>query len=135
MLCQHLDSALAFALAVFFEGLSQHGLSAGLVHALIEGKVSAALRLLDGPAGKHPGQFGHIFLGISAIHAQGVQLHDFAGVILIQSAALPLLLLLLLLVLVLSAKVHVLPAAIETFLTRPLSALGHIGVWPYALPI
>ena len=40
----------------------------------------------DGPAGEHPRQGAHIVLCVAAVHAQGVQLEQFAGVVFIEAA-------------------------------------------------
>ena len=59
---------------------------AGLVGAFIEVEAAAQLRLFNTPPGQDLGQFGYIFLRVTAVHAERVQLHDFARVIFIQAA-------------------------------------------------
>src|SRR5262245_11741298 len=61
-------------------------LGAGLVSAVVETKASALLRLIDTPSRQYLCQFGDIFLGVTAVHAESVQLRDFAGVVFIESA-------------------------------------------------
>ncbi len=41
------------------------------------------------PAGEHLGKRGDVGLGVAAVHADRVQLHDFACVVLVESARLP----------------------------------------------
>ncbi|MFO1253291.1 MAG: hypothetical protein U1E77_19665 [Inhella sp.] len=41
----------------------------------------------EGPAGQHARQLGHVLLAIAGAHAQGVQLHQLARVVLVQAAA------------------------------------------------
>src|SRR5215472_10307728 len=66
--------------------MPKHVLGAGLVSTVVETKASALLRLVDTPPRQHLRQFGDIFLGVAAVHAESVQLHDFAGVVFVQSA-------------------------------------------------
>src|SRR5215472_12336703 len=66
--------------------MPKHVLGAWLVSAIVETKASALLRLIDTPARQYLRQLGDIFLGVAAIHAESVQLHDFTGVVFVQSA-------------------------------------------------
>ena len=52
----------------------------------LNSKSASALRLADGPAGEAAGHFGDIFLGVAAVHAERVQFHQLAPVVLIQAA-------------------------------------------------
>ena len=63
--------------------MPEHDLVSRLMHALFEGEPSALLRLLQRPAGEHARDFGHIFLCIASVHAQRMQLHQFAPVVFI----------------------------------------------------
>src|SRR5437867_3052964 len=53
----------------------------------IEEESAAKLRLIDGPAGEAAGRFGDVLLCVASIHAEGVQLQQFAAVVLVQSSA------------------------------------------------
>src|SRR6185312_1096333 len=75
---------------------------AGLVQAFVKLEVAALLRLLHGPASEDLGYFSHISLGVAAINAKRLQLHQLARIVFVESA---LLLLLVLLLIVLRARV------------------------------
>src|SRR6202011_6088939 len=66
---------------------TQDGFFAAVMNPWLKIKTSLAARLANGPTGKAPRDFLHVSLGVAAIHAEGVQLHQLAGVILIQPAA------------------------------------------------
>src|SRR5215469_15057709 len=66
--------------------MPKYVLGARLVSAVVETKASPLLRLIDTPSRQHLRQLGDIFLGVAAIHAESVQLHDFTGVVFVQSA-------------------------------------------------
>ena len=85
---QQVQHLLAFLLAARLDGVPEHALGAGLVHALVELEVAAALWLRDGPPGEALGHLDHVLLAVAAVHAQGVQFHQLAGVVLVQPAAL-----------------------------------------------
>src|SRR6185312_8216166 len=87
MMREHLQRLHTFLLAILLEFLAQHDLCTGLVHALFKLEFTALLRLLDGPSGEHLCELGHILLRVSAIYAEGVQLHDLARVVFVQPAA------------------------------------------------
>ena len=40
--------------------------------------------LVDADTGEHPRQFLHIVLAVATVHAQGVQLHQFAGIVFVE---------------------------------------------------
>src|SRR5205807_10359426 len=82
---QHLH---AFFFALWFDSVAEDDLVAGLMHALFEPEPAAFLGLLDRPAGKYACHFCDISLGVAAIDAQGVQLHQLAPIILVQAASL-----------------------------------------------
>src|SRR5947209_15455791 len=86
MMREHFQRLHAFLFAVILELLAKHDLGSGLVHTIVEPEVSASLRALDAPAGKNLGEFRYILLGVTAVYAERVQLHDLSRVILIQSA-------------------------------------------------
>ena len=64
----------------------QHPFFATIVHATVEEVFRAPARP-ECPAGKAACYFHHIFLGVSAVHAQCVKLHQLAGVVLVQPAS------------------------------------------------
>jgi len=71
---------------VLLDLVPQNDLAARLMHPLFKLKPAAFLRRIDGPARQHPRDFGDIFLGVPSIHSQGVKLHQFAAVVLIEAA-------------------------------------------------
>src|SRR5262245_7988176 len=82
---EHVEHLKTFVFAIFFDCCSQNDFVAGFMFFGVEEKASAQLRLLESPAGKYPRNFGHIVLRITAIDAQGMQLHQLTGVVFIQS--------------------------------------------------
>src|SRR5690348_1323620 len=84
--CEAVEHLQTFLLSVFADGLPQRVLVAGLMLARVEYEAPALSRTVDGPAGEHLGQLDHVMLGISAVHAQRVQLQELARVVLVQSA-------------------------------------------------
>ena len=60
-------------------------LGAGLVAALVELEAAAALRAVDGPAGEDARHLGDVRLGVAAVDAEGVQLHQFASVVFVEA--------------------------------------------------
>ena len=79
-------------LAVFHSALvnlvSEHGLHAGVMEALFKEKFRIAPRLPDAPSGERLRDVDDVILRVSAIHAERVQFHQLAPVILIQAALL-----------------------------------------------
>ena len=64
--------------------MAQHDL--GAVVMLVGAEDELASQAVDRPSGETARDFLHVLLGVTAIHAEGVQLHDFAGVILVDAA-------------------------------------------------
>src|SRR5262245_45710037 len=93
MVRENLQHFHAFALSMVADLVSENVLVARFVGALVEAETSAALRLIDAPAGQHLGQFGDVFLRVAAIDSERVQLHDLARVVFVQPATVRLLLL------------------------------------------
>ncbi len=71
--------------------MSQHRLHALVMNAVIEEKLRIVARLPDAPSGERLRDVDDVILRVSAIHAERVQFHEFAAVILIQTALLFLL--------------------------------------------
>ena len=83
------STSQAFLFAVRLDAMPEHDLVAGLVHCVRSKMEAAALsRLLERPAGKDAGDFGDVLLRVAAVHAEGVQLHQFAAIVFVESAAL-----------------------------------------------
>ena len=80
----------AFLFTIWLDTMAKYPLLPGFVHAVFEYETYALLRSFKSPPGEDACHFGDIFLGVAAIHAQGVQFHKFAPVVLIQTAALAL---------------------------------------------
>src|SRR5450432_350092 len=87
MMGQHLQRLNTFLLAMIAELVPQNELVARFVRPLVELEVAAAIWLVNTPASQDLCQFRHIFLVITAVHAQRVQFHHFTRVILIQTTA------------------------------------------------
>ncbi len=69
-------------------GLAQHLLRAGLMGIGVEheaaGHTELALPSGEGPAGDDPRERRHVALGVAAVDAQRMQLHDLAGEVLVR---------------------------------------------------
>ena len=86
---QQADSLLAFGLALVGKAAAQQRLVALVVQALGKTKAFAAPQV-DRPAGENAGQLAHVGLGVAAVDAQRVQLHQLPGVVFIQAAVVAL---------------------------------------------
>ncbi len=65
---------------------SQHVFRVGIVQPVVEFEIRILPRLVNRPARKTARHFRDVLLHVTAVHTEGVQLHQFAPVILIQSA-------------------------------------------------
>src|SRR6266542_1745353 len=65
---------------------AEHGLLAVVVHELVEVKIAAGARVADRPSGEASRHFLHVFLRVTSVNAERVQLHDLARVIFVQPA-------------------------------------------------
>ena len=65
---------------------AEHGLFSVIVHTAVEDEPAAALRLEDGPSGEAARGFGNVRLGVTAVHAEGVQFQEFATVVFVEAA-------------------------------------------------
>ena len=63
-----------------------------VVHLRAEDEAAALLRAIDRPARQDARDFDHVLLRVAAVHAERVQLHQLARVVLVQAALRPLLL-------------------------------------------
>src|ERR1039457_6828181 len=68
--------------------MSEDGLRAIVMDAVVKEELRVAPRLLDRPSGKCLRDIDDVFLRVSAVHAERVQLHKFAAIVLIQAALL-----------------------------------------------
>ena len=85
---EDVEHLLAVALtAARLDRVAEHQLRAGVVHARLEDEPAAEARILDRPAGQGPRDFLHVLLRVAAVHAERVQLHQLAGVVLVEAAA------------------------------------------------
>jgi hypothetical protein len=84
---QHVERILPFCHAARGHRLAQPGLAAIVVPARVENKAGVALGRI-GPARQHASQLGHVLLGIAAVHAEGMQLHQLARIVFVQPARL-----------------------------------------------
>src|SRR5262249_14462247 len=86
MMRQQVEHLLAFLFALLADALPEDELWSRLMSALVEVEGSALLRLFDAPPGQDLRQLGDVLLGVAAIDAERMQLHDFARVVFVQSA-------------------------------------------------
>ena len=61
-------------------------LGAGLVLLGVEVEGAALVGAIDGPAGEDGGEGGDVGLGVAAVDADGVELHHFPAVVLVEAA-------------------------------------------------
>src|SRR5579884_528466 len=87
MMRQNIEHPVAFLFAALINLIAQNIFRTGLMSAFIEAEAAAKLRLFNAPARKDFGQLGYVFLGVAAVNSQRVQLHNFTGVIFIESVA------------------------------------------------
>ena len=66
-------------------GHAQNVFLALVMLALVELETSALLRLTDCPSGEAAGYLSDILLGVAAIHAKGVKLHEFTAVVFVET--------------------------------------------------
>src|SRR5579862_776984 len=64
----------------------EHAFFAEIVHGRSKDKFATHPRPVNGPPREAARYFNNIFLGITSIHAQGVEFHHFASVVFIQAA-------------------------------------------------
>jgi hypothetical protein len=84
---EDLDHALAVVTpAAGRDPLTEHDFLAAVVHARPEDEVPVGLRPVDRPAGERAGDLGDVLLCVAAVHAERVQLHQLARVVLVESA-------------------------------------------------
>ena len=69
------------------ELLTEHGLRAGVMQNRIEAERGRFIRTFHRPAGEYTRGLCHILLTVSTVDAQRVQLHQLAGVVLVQATA------------------------------------------------
>src|SRR5947207_755488 len=74
--------------------MTEHHFLSGVVHLRPENESATLCRRRDRPAGEGACDVDNILLGVSAVDAEGVQLEQFATVVLVESLTLALLLLL-----------------------------------------
>src|SRR4030095_16727362 len=65
---------------------AEHRLLAVIVQELNKLKAASLPWVLQRPARKAPRHFSDIVLGISSVHPQGMQFHEFARVVLVEAA-------------------------------------------------
>ena len=87
---QKVQNFEAFFLTFRFDAVAEHDLVSGFVRALFESEAAALLGLLQGPSGEDARHFGDVLLRVAAVHAEGVQFHQFAAVVFVQAVPLAL---------------------------------------------
>ena len=68
--------------------VAQHDLLAGIVHEAGEHEFGLRVGLPDGPAGEAARHRDHVLLGVAAVHAERVQFHHLAAVVLVEPVRL-----------------------------------------------
>ena len=87
MRCQDVEHTFAIPNASARKNLvAEHSFLAVIVQTGTVQKQSFLVWFLNGPAGETARNFLHVLLGVSAIHAHRVQLHQFARVIFVEAA-------------------------------------------------
>src|ERR1700747_2898457 len=66
----------------------ENDLRIGIVDAFVKFKLRIFARFFDGPSSKAAGDFGYVLLGVAAVNPEGVQLHQLASIIFVQTAVL-----------------------------------------------
>ena len=85
MVDEQAQHALAVVLAAARgQPRAEHGLVAAVVHARPEDETGVVARTLDRPAGERARHLGDVRLRVAAVHAERVQLHQLARVVLVQ---------------------------------------------------
>src|SRR6516225_11345377 len=84
MVGQDVQDFETFLLATVFDAMAEHNFLSRVMHALIKAEFPPFPGRLERPAGENPRYLGHIFLGITAVHTQGVKLHQLAAVVFVQ---------------------------------------------------
>ena len=97
---QPVQGFVQFGQAALLQGLTQQGFGGEIMSAGVEFKDATphvvALQFapahwgvgigqVDAGAGQYPCQFLHVFLAVGSVHAQGVQLHEFARQVLVDA--------------------------------------------------
>src|SRR5437870_11453976 len=88
MVREDLEDLHAFFFTLLFDFVAKDDLGAGLMHASFEFDPATFFGLFDRPSREHARDFRDISLRVAAVDAQGVQLHQLATVVFIQSAPL-----------------------------------------------
>src|SRR5262249_60526355 len=70
-----------------FDHVAEHDFLAGIVEARIEPEAAAKPRVLDRPPREGARDLGHVLLRVAAVHAERVQLHQLAAVVLVETPA------------------------------------------------
>src|SRR5947209_3570025 len=65
---------------------AENGLFLRIVHAAVEEEFAAVTRIADGPASEATRDLDDVLLGVSAVNAEGVELEQLAGVVLVETA-------------------------------------------------
>src|SRR5262249_1997675 len=86
--CEDVEHLLAVGLAAArFDHVAEHDFLAGIVEARIEPEAAAKPRVLDRPPREGARDLGHVLLRVAAVHAERVQLHQLAAVVLVETPA------------------------------------------------
>src|SRR5713226_10163706 len=87
MVCEQMQHLSSFLFAIVLDAMTEDDFVPMIVHALFEFEPAALLWLVNGPAGEDARDFGNIFLSVAAVHPEGMQFHQLAAVVLVESAA------------------------------------------------
>src|SRR5579884_3910579 len=87
MVRQNIEHLLAvFAAAAGRNGYAEHRFLAFVVYAIVIKESAALIRSTNGPAGEATRDFNDVLLRVAAVYSKRVQLHQLAGVILVQAS-------------------------------------------------
>src|SRR5690242_7541850 len=78
----------ALVLTLGFDVMAEHELGSGLMHARIELEAATVVGLVDRPSSEDLCGFCDVTLRVAAVHAERVQLEEFAAVVFVQAAVL-----------------------------------------------
>ena len=87
---EHIEDCLAVALAAALDRSPEDDLGAVVVRGRPEHEARVLAGAVDRPAGEGPRHLGDVALGVAAVDAQRVQLHQLARVVLVEPGEAPL---------------------------------------------